>query len=141
MVDIVDDGKFVVSSFQSDERITGLIPGVIVRKPWGEEHWLTYNRLYALKVLIVHPGSRFSLQHHDRKVETWHILEGQMDVTYGDSLANLKSQTFPAGITFHIAQKTIHRVENKGRERLVFLEVSTPELDDVIRHADDFGRQ
>jgi mannose-6-phosphate isomerase-like protein (cupin superfamily) len=105
----------------------------VVPKPWGEEVWLVHNDRYALKILRINQGKRFSLQLHEVKTETWYVTKGELEVRLGE-------ETFKAlpGDTIHVPPKTIHRL--KALTETEFIEVSTPELDDVVRLEDDFGR-
>jgi len=107
-------------------------------KPWGYEELLINNGLYVIKELGIYEGHRISLQYHKIKHETWYILSGRGWVIiygrmerYGDRLGKLCIYDIPPG--------TIHRVS--AEEDLTrILEVSTPELDDVVRIEDDYGR-
>jgi mannose-6-phosphate isomerase len=120
----------------------------IVEKPWGREVWFAQQMSYAGKVLEVRKGCRLSLQYHERKIETLHLLSGRMRLTYRatppDTTPSAASVT-PAdefvwlpGQSVHIPTRTIHRFE--ALEDSVLLEVSTPDLTDVVRLQDDFSR-
>jgi mannose-6-phosphate isomerase-like protein (cupin superfamily) len=107
-------------------------------KPWGYELLITVNRYYALKEIHMVAGTRSSLQSHRVKHETIHVLSGRIALERrrpGEATENL---TFCAGESYDIEPDTIHRVTVLEDARLI--EASTPELDDVVRHADDFGR-
>ena len=105
----------------------------VVPKPWGREDWLVVGRRIAMKRLVVHAGKRFSLQYHERKEEAWLFVRGRARVTLGDRTVEVGP-----GTVIHVRPGTPHRVE--ALEEAEFLEVSTPELDDVVRLSDDFGR-
>ncbi len=105
----------------------------VVPKPWGREDWLVVGERIAMKRLVVHAGQRFSLQYHERKEEAWLFVRGRARVTLGDRVVEATP-----GMVVHVRPGTVHRVE--GLEESEFIEVSTPELDDVVRLADDFGR-
>lgn len=107
-------------------------------KPWGHEIWFAHNERYAGKILFIKKGHRYSLQYHERKIESQYVLSGLAKLTYGDSEENLKEITLKPGEKFDVIPPTIHRVE--GIEDTTIIEVSTPELDDVIKLADDYGR-
>ena len=120
----------------------------IVEKPWGREIWYADQAAYAGKVLEVTKGRRLSLQYHERKTETLYLLSGKVLLTFralaaGESpSASLVSaadqRVWLPGQTVHIPVRTIHRFE--ALEDSVLLEVSTPDLTDVVRLQDDFSR-
>jgi len=103
-------------------------------KPWGKEIWFAYTDKYAGKILEIKKGHRYSLQYHKRKLETQYILEGQIKMTYGD-----KEIILNPGEKIDITPGTIHRAEGLADSKI--LEVSTPELDDVVKIEDDYGRK
>ena len=105
----------------------------IVDKPWGREIWYAHTGQYAGKVLEVKAGQRLSLQKHQTKEETLYLLSGKVLLTYGERTYN-----WEAGTSVHIPPNTVHRFE--AIEDCVLLEVSTPQLDDVIRLEDDYHR-
>lgn len=109
----------------------------IVAKPWGHEVIWAHTEAYAGKVLHIEAGHELSLQHHERKVESILVIEGvlALSVKEGDVLAR---HFLGPGESFHIPAGTIHRMASPGGCKLV--EVSTPELDDVVRHEDAYGR-
>ena len=114
------------------------IPIQIKEKPWGREVWFAHTDHYAGKILEVHKGARLSLQYHEKKTETQYIFAGKVKLTYGNDEKNLTELILSAGDKFDIYPYTIHRIE--GLEDSKIFEVSTPELDDVIKLADDYGR-
>lgn len=105
----------------------------IVDKPWGREVWYAHTERYAGKILEVTAGHLLSLQKHRIKHETLFLLSGLMRFT-------LEDETFEwsPGEAVEIPADTVHRVE--ALEDSVILEVSTPELDDVVRLEDRYGR-
>jgi mannose-1-phosphate guanylyltransferase len=105
----------------------------VVPKPWGREDWLVVGDRIAMKRLVVHAGKRFSLQYHERKEEAWLFVRGRARVTLGDRVVEVGP-----GTVIHVRPGTRHRVE--ALEEAEFIEVSTPELEDVVRLDDDFGR-
>lgn len=106
----------------------------VVRKPWGREVVFARNRRYAGKLLVIEKGHRLSLQYHKVKRETLYLLEGRMTLTLGR-----RRRVVGAGAVIDVPPGTVHRFEARhGRVRLV--EVSTPELSDIVRLADDYGR-
>ncbi len=111
---------------------------VIKPKPWGREIWFAWTHSYAGKILEIEKGARFSLQYHEKKFETQLIMEGKVKFTYGSTPKKLKHVTLNAGDKVDIPPKMIHRAE--ALEKTVIFEVSSPELDDVVKLADDYGR-
>jgi len=110
----------------------------IIKKPWGEEIWFAQNQFYAGKILKVNKGHRLSLQFHRHKIETQLIYKGTAKLTIGTDLDNLQEITLNKGDKFDILPPMIHRID--AIEDLEICEVSTPELDDVIKIQDDYGR-
>jgi mannose-6-phosphate isomerase-like protein (cupin superfamily) len=108
-----------------------------VEKPWGYElHWAKTDR-YVGKVLHVKAGHALSLQYHNRKDETIYLYSGQLlfEIEEGGRLTEVHMKP---GDTVHVAPKTVHRMT--ALEDCDVLEVSTPELDDVVRLEDRYGR-
>ena len=106
----------------------------VVEKPWGREIWFAQAKKYVGKILEIKKGHRLSRQYHKRKHETLYVLKGRLHV----ELADKKSIKKP-GAALVIPPCTIHRFEARyGPVTLV--EVSTPEVWDVVRLADDYGR-
>jgi len=105
-----------------------------IDKPWGFEEILVNNGRYVIKRLTVKEGHRLSLQLHRVKCETWLIQSGFGAITLGDSFSNCS-----AGKMFDIPPNTTHRVF-AGKGDVVILEVSTPELEAIVRLEDDYGR-
>ncbi|MEK7672988.1 MAG: cupin [Patescibacteria group bacterium] len=107
-------------------------------KPWGKEIWFAHTEKYAGKILHITKGHRYSLQYHERKEETQYIYKGQVKLTYGTDEANLQDKILNAGDKIDVRPYTIHRLE--ALEDSEVFEVSTPELDDVVKLQDDYGR-
>ncbi len=107
-------------------------------KPWGGEELLAHTPEYALKRIHVKQGSRPSLQYHERKSESLFLLEGKLGIEIGDSLDSLVTEEILPGQVVDVPCGTIHRVF--ALEDSVIIEVSTPQLDDVVRLQDDYGR-
>jgi mannose-6-phosphate isomerase len=108
-----------------------------VDKPWGYELvWARTDR-YVGKVLHVNAGHVLSLQYHNFKDETMHVLAGELILrTQPDN--GLVERRFRAGESVHIPPKLIHQIE--AVEDSDVLEASTPELDDLVRLTDRYGR-
>ena len=108
-------------------------------KPWGREIWFAQNNSYAGKILEVKKGHRYSLQYHEKKRETQYILKGKAKFTYGTDSQNLQEKILNPGDKIDVDPYTIHRLE--ALEDTEVFEVSTPELDDVVKIEDDYGRK
>ncbi len=107
-------------------------------KPWGREIWFAHTEKYAGKILEVKKGHRLSLQYHEHKMETQYVYSGKVKFTFGKDEANLQERILSQGDKVDIAPYTIHRIEAL-QDSEVF-EVSTPELTDVVKLHDDYGR-
>jgi mannose-6-phosphate isomerase len=109
-----------------------------VPKPWGHETIWAHTDRYVGKVLHINAGQALSVQYHDRKDETVHLLSGELvyRVQMGESLEDMHLK---AGESFRITPGTIHQME--AVTDCDVLEVSTPELDDVVRLSDRYGRE
>ncbi len=110
----------------------------IIKKPWGEEIWFAQNEHYAGKILKVTKGHRISLQYHEKKQETQYLYKGSVKMIFGDDVENLQERVLKVGEKFDINPPMIHRVH--ALEDSEIFEVSTPELDDVVKLQDDYGR-
>ena len=109
-----------------------------VDKPWGYElRWGITDR-YAGKVLHVKKGEALSLQYHERKDEFQYVIKGAVDIELGGAEGALTKHRFQAGDTLHITPGTRHRLTAVGDTDI--FEVSTPEVDDVVRLEDRYGR-
>ena len=109
-----------------------------VDKPWGYELiWARTDR-YVGKILHVRAGESLSLQYHRVKDETIRVLSGRLKLEIADESGALVAQVLEPGAGAHIAPGTRHRME--AVEDCDILEVSTPELDDVVRLEDRYGR-
>jgi len=108
-----------------------------VDKPWGHELiWARTDR-YVGKVLHIEPGHVLSLQYHNKKDESIYVLTGEIILrTQRDGA--LIERRMAQGAAFHIEPKLIHQFEAVTATDL--LEASTPELDDVVRLQDRYGR-
>ena len=110
-----------------------------VEKPWGREEVFAQNESYVGKILFVRKGEALSLQFHERKTETLRILDGQLELATGDDPQHLDVLCLDPGDVFHIGPGLVHRMV--GLTNCSILEVSTPELDDVVRLDDRYGRE
>ena len=110
----------------------------IIEKPWGREEVIEINSNYMVKKLTMWKNHRCSLQLHNHKKETIYVLQGQLKIISGPNQNNLSSKIYTAGETLTISPGVVHRME--GVEDSVYLEASTPEMDDVVRLKDDYNR-
>lgn len=110
----------------------------IVEKPWGFELIWAHTDRYVGKILHVKQGHLLSLQYHEVKDETLHLLRGRMRFVVGTDPAALEDEVVEEGWSFRITPGTIHRME--ALTDVDILEASTPELEDVVRLEDRYGR-
>lgn len=99
-----------------------------IDKTWGKEYLLKLTDKYAFKRLEINPKCAISKQFHKIKEETWHIIEG-----YGIALIGQDAQWVKPGMTIHIPPKTIHKIKATDNNKIILIEVSTPELNDIVR--------
>jgi mannose-6-phosphate isomerase len=115
-----------------------------LEKPWGWELIWALTDAYAGKLLFVREGQALSLQYHERKDESWYVQEGRAALELGQIGptglgGELTEQEIGAGDVFHFVPGTVHRV--RALEDTLIVEVSTADLDDVVRLQDDYGRE
>jgi len=111
-----------------------------VEKPWGHEVIWAKADVYAGKLLLVRAGQALSLQFHRKKDESWYVLEGRAELELGEAgQAVLTTEIVGPGAAFRLPPGTVHRV--RAVEDTTILEVSTPQLDDVVRLEDEYGRE
>ena len=109
-----------------------------VEKPWGYElHWAKTDR-YVGKLIHVKAGHALSLQYHNVKDETIFLHTGRMlfEIQEGERIVEREMRP---GDSVHVAPKTVHRMT--AIQDCDIFEVSTPELDDVVRLEDRYGRE
>jgi mannose-6-phosphate isomerase len=110
-----------------------------VEKPWGWELIWAHTEAYVGKLLFVRAGQSLSLQFHREKDESWYVESGRATLELGDTGdAVLKREIVSVGACFHYRPGTVHRVT--ALEDTTIIEVSTPQLDDVVRLEDAYGR-
>ena len=110
----------------------------IIEKPWGHEKIWAQTKKYVGKILHIKSGNRLSLQFHNVKEETILVISGKLYVECDDS-DNASSIIVEEGCSFHVSPGQIHRFCAREGDVTV-IEVSTPELDDVVRISDDYDR-
>lgn len=109
-----------------------------VYKPWGREEWLELNDKYCYKRIYINAGHRTSYQYHMRKTETNYIIEGSAEVWLENDQGVVDKSKMTAGDFFTVVPGRKHRVI--AITDIILQEVSTPEVDDVIRLEDDAKR-
>ncbi len=110
-----------------------------VEKPWGWELIWAHADAYVGKVLFVRAGHSLSLQFHREKDESWYVESGRAKLELGETgNAVLNTEVISAGACFRYRPGTVHRVT--AIEDTTIIEVSTPQLDDVVRLEDKYGR-
>ena len=107
-------------------------------RPWGSYRVLHEDKNFQVKRIEIKPRSRFSLQKHFKREEKWTIASGDGLVTLGELEIPVQ-----AGSVIEIGIGVVHRIQNIGKEPLVFIEVQFGDYlgeDDIVRLADDFSR-
>jgi mannose-6-phosphate isomerase-like protein (cupin superfamily) len=117
---------------------SGRVKVVKVPKPWGHETIWAQSDRYVGKVLHINAGQELSVQYHNKKDETVHLLSGEIiyRVKNGDRLEDVQLKV---GESFRITPGTIHQMI--AVTDCDVLEVSTPEVDDIVRLSDKYGRE
>ena len=114
-----------------------------IEKPWGYELVFAHTDRYVGKILHVNPGEALSLQYHERKDETLYLAAGSVELQVEENgtgaTGGLVSRWLQLGEAYHIPTLTRHRMV-AGPDGCDLVEVSTPELDDVVRLEDRYGR-
>ena len=111
---------------------------MIIQKPWGSEEVIEINERYMMKKLTMRKDHRCSLQFHNFKKETIYVLSGQLRIYVGPSQQELTEKIYGPNESITLEPGVVHRME--GVEDSIYLEASTPEMDDVIRLSDDYNR-
>ena len=116
----------------------GRVEVIVVNKPWGYERIWAHSDRYVGKLLHINAGHELSVQYHDRKDETVHLLSGNLvyRVKQGDDLRDVKLKP---GESFRIMPGTVHQMV--AETDCDVLEASTAEMDDVVRLSDKYGRE
>jgi mannose-6-phosphate isomerase len=110
-----------------------------VAKPWGEERIWVHTDQYAGKVITIEAGKRLSLQYHEAKDEAILVLSGRLRLVLEDGDGQMRDIVLGPGDSRRVPVGRRHRFE--AIERTVLIEVSGPQLDDVVRVQDDYGRE
>jgi mannose-6-phosphate isomerase len=130
--------SFTLNTVNSNYKLEIMSEYKFIEKPWGREEVIEINDKYMLKKLTMRAGHRCSLQYHNIKKETIYVLSGVLRITQGTSQDALADKLYRAGDAITIPAGIIHRME--GVEDSVYLEASTPEMEDVVRLVDDYQR-
>lgn len=107
-------------------------------RPWGYYKILSDEKTYKVKVIVVYPNQRLSLQRHQKRSEHWYVIKGRAKVTLDGF-----EITINVGESIDIPKFSWHRVMNSDNENLIFVEVQTGDYfgeDDIERKEDDYGR-
>jgi mannose-6-phosphate isomerase len=111
-----------------------------VDKPWGYELIWALTDLYCGKLLVVMAGHELSLQFHREKDESWYVLEGRAEIELAAAGQKATStEVVTPGAAFRFTPGTVHRI--RALEDTTILEASTPQLDDIVRLDDAYGRE
>jgi len=122
----------------SSSQLTKNYLGNIEEKPWGNYHVIAKNTGYQIKEIKVFKGQKLSLQKHQSRSEFWQIIKGKSKIIIENDHYYLKEKEH-----IYIPKDTIHRIENIGKEDLIFIEIQLGENlteDDIVRLEDDYGR-
>ena len=123
---------------ESSSQLTKNYLGNIEKRPWGNYHIIAKNTGYQIKEIKVLKNSKLSLQKHKSRSEFWQIVAGKSKITIEENEYYLKEKEH-----IYIPKDTVHRIENIGKEELIFIEIQLGENlkeDDIIRLEDDYGR-
>jgi len=110
-----------------------------IYKPWGKEEWLELNNSYCYKRIYINSGYKTSYQYHNFKRETNYIISGEAEIWLENDDGIVEKKIMKAGEFFNVTPPKKHRVI--ALTDIILQEVSTPEVDDVIRIQDDAGRK
>ena len=108
-----------------------------VEKPWGHELWWAQTDRYVGKLLHVKAGHKLSIQYHVKKDETIHLAAGRMVLLLREG-ERLVDHELQVGQSYRVRPGTVHRM--RAITDCDVWEVSTPEVEDVVRVQDDYGR-
>jgi mannose-6-phosphate isomerase len=109
-----------------------------IDKPWGYEIIFALSETYCGKLIFVRAGEQLSLQFHRVKDETIYVHSGRIELEIGDPGGTLDAEVVRPGHAFRLKPGVVHRW--RALEDSIVLEASTPELDDVVRLEDRYGR-
>ena len=119
--------------------MTGRVQPKRVEKPWGYELIWAHTDRYVGKILHINAGHELSVQYHEKKDETIHLLSGTLTYKVKGDDGELRDVQLKQGESFRISPPTVHQMI--AVTDCDVLEASTPELDDVVRLTDRYGRE
>jgi len=119
--------------------VSGRVDVTHVPKPWGWEKIWAHTDRYVGKILHINAGHALSVQYHERKDETVYLLAGQLKYWVRDANGEMRDMNLAVGEAFRITPGTVHYME--AVSDCDILETSTPDLDDVVRLKDRYGRE
>tara|TARA_Y100001937_G_scaffold126666_2_gene196524 strand:+ start:4415 stop:4759 length:345 start_codon:yes stop_codon:yes gene_type:complete len=111
----------------------------IVEKPWGHENRWAVTDKYIGKLLHIECGHKLSRQYHEKKDESIYVLEGRLLLELG-SEPDVAFIVLEKGASWRIEPGTVHRFSAPS-QNCTLIEVSTPEIEDVVRLQDDYNRK
>jgi len=123
---------------ESSSELTKNYLGNVEDRPWGNYHIIAKNIGYQIKEIKVFTGSKLSLQKHNNRSEFWQIVKGKSKITIEKNEHYLREREH-----IYIPKNTVHRIENIGKEELIFIEIQLGKdlkEEDIIRLEDDYGR-
>jgi mannose-6-phosphate isomerase-like protein (cupin superfamily) len=123
----------------TDPQAPGAFAPRRVDKPWGHELIWALTDRFCGKVIVIETGRRLSLQYHEAKDEAIYVSSGRLLLHLENDDGEMTARELGPGEAAHVAVGRRHRFE--AIERVELVEVSTPELADVVRVEDDFGRE
>jgi len=126
------------TKIESSSQLSKNYLGNVEERPWGNYHIIAKNKGYQIKEIIVSKGSKLSLQKHSGRSEFWQIVKGESKITIEENKYYLKEKEH-----IYIPKNTIHRIENIGKDELIFIEIQLGKNlkeEDIIRLEDDYGR-
>ena len=110
----------------------------LVNKPWGKEVWLEVNDKYCFKAIHLRGGCQTSFQYHKRKLESSYVVSGRLEVSLENETGKIEILLMNPGDSYTVQPLRKHRV--MALEDSVYIETSTPEVDDIIRIQDNYSR-
>ena len=123
---------------ESSSQLTKNYLGNVEKRPWGNYHIIAKNSGYQIKEIKVNKTAKLSLQKHKNRSEFWQIVKGESKITLADKEYHLREKEH-----IFIPKGAVHRIENIGKEELIFIEIQLGEdlsEEDIVRVEDDYGR-
>ncbi|WP_455735332.1 cupin [Caproiciproducens sp.] len=114
------------------------MPNSIMEKPWGTEELIAQNDHYIIRKLTIRTGQAVSLQYHKEKIETLYVLSGTATYYRQRPGEEMTETVVGPGDIIENHPYELHR--ERAIEDFVFIEVSTPQMEDIVRVEDDYGR-